>query len=300
MAKHANLRELFTAIANSIRGKTGGTDPIVADDFPEAIDGITTGGGVDKIQRYIELKGNSFGKLFYQFYGSSVDELLEGVDTSAITNMENAFYGCNKLTSIPLFDTKNVTIMDSMLSNCTMLTSVPLFDTRNVTRMGTMFERCSMLTSVPLFDTRNVTYLYAMFSRCSSLTTVPAFDVRNVTTLSSMLNYCNKLEECWLRNIKANLQVGSGTSYGHLLTLESLLSLCKECCDTGSQKTLTIGSANLEKLANVYVKLITITDDMRVEDDLIDQKYPFVQCESTDADAMTLADYMALKKWTLA
>ena len=42
MPKYTTLTALFSAIANSIRGKTGGTDPIVADDFPEVIDGITT------------------------------------------------------------------------------------------------------------------------------------------------------------------------------------------------------------------------------------------------------------------
>ena len=41
-----NLGELFTDIANAIRGKTGGTDKIVANDFPAAIEGISGGGGV--------------------------------------------------------------------------------------------------------------------------------------------------------------------------------------------------------------------------------------------------------------
>ena len=38
-----NLAELFTAIANAIRGKTGSADPIVANDFPAAIEGISGG-----------------------------------------------------------------------------------------------------------------------------------------------------------------------------------------------------------------------------------------------------------------
>lgn len=41
--KHQTLTSLFDAIAAAIRGKTGGTAPIVADDFPEVISGITTG-----------------------------------------------------------------------------------------------------------------------------------------------------------------------------------------------------------------------------------------------------------------
>lgn len=44
MAKHSTLSELFTAIANSLRRKTGATGAIIADDFPTVIDGLSTGG----------------------------------------------------------------------------------------------------------------------------------------------------------------------------------------------------------------------------------------------------------------
>lgn len=40
---HTDLSSLFTDTADAIRAKTGGTDPIVADTFPEAITNITTG-----------------------------------------------------------------------------------------------------------------------------------------------------------------------------------------------------------------------------------------------------------------
>lgn len=44
MAKYTTLSGLFTAIATSLRGKTGSTGKIVADDFPSVIDGLSTGG----------------------------------------------------------------------------------------------------------------------------------------------------------------------------------------------------------------------------------------------------------------
>lgn len=44
MAKYSTLNALFTAIANSLRGKTGSTGKIVADDFPSVIDSLSTGG----------------------------------------------------------------------------------------------------------------------------------------------------------------------------------------------------------------------------------------------------------------
>lgn len=44
MAKYTTLGALFTAIANSLRSKTGRTDSIIADDFPTVIDSLSTGG----------------------------------------------------------------------------------------------------------------------------------------------------------------------------------------------------------------------------------------------------------------
>ena len=73
MATHKNLSELFTAIADAIREKTGSTDPIVADDFPEAILAIQTGPSgpftvlitADNIQNYFTVTNSS-----YYFKGS--------------------------------------------------------------------------------------------------------------------------------------------------------------------------------------------------------------------------------------
>ena len=44
MAKYNTLTALFSAIATSLRSKTGGTGKIVADDFPSVIDSLSTGG----------------------------------------------------------------------------------------------------------------------------------------------------------------------------------------------------------------------------------------------------------------
>lgn len=189
--------------------------------------------------------------------------------------------------------------MSRMFAGCTSLTTAPLFDTKNVTTMESMFLFCSSLTTVPEFDTSNVTGTHFMFSGCTSLTTVPPFDMRNVTGTLAMFDDCASLSECWLRNIKADLEVGSRTSWGHLLTVESLLHLIKECLWDGYSHTLTIGTANLEKLANIYVRFIDVTDEMRAEDDLIDDKRPFEVCENTDEGAMLITDYAQHKGWQL-
>ena len=77
--------------------------------------------------------------------------------------------------------------------------------------------------------------------------------------------------------------------------LDTLLNTIQELVDTGSSKNLTIGSANLEKLANVYVKLTG-----EAEEDETLPKLPFEVCESTDEGAMLISEYVALKKWSIA
>ena len=58
MEKYSTLSPLFTAIANSIRGKTGGSGKIVADDFPAMIDGLDTSGITPTGTKTIIANGN--------------------------------------------------------------------------------------------------------------------------------------------------------------------------------------------------------------------------------------------------
>ena len=217
-------------------------------------------------------------------------------DTSNATSMTYMFQNCTSLTTVPLFDTSNATSMTYMFQNCTSLTTVPLFDTSNVTNMSSMFSGCTSLTTVPLFDTSNVKYMNSIFQNCTSLTTVPSFDTSKATGMSSMFQNCTNLTECWIRNIKTNLFLSGST----LLTQESLIHLIKELRNVGSSRTLTIGSVNLAKIADVYVKYIDITDEMRAEDAHIDEKLAVEVCESTDEGAMLITDYALAKMWTVA
>lgn len=125
----------------------------------------------------------------------------------------------------------------------------------------------------------------------------------NVRSAGSMFTNCFKLTNLTLLNIKVDLQIGSGTSYGHLLTLDSLINTIKELVKMSSSKTLTMGSANLEKIANVYVRRTTTGDipTCLSDNSNIDlAKAPCEVCESTDDGAMTLEDYANLKGWALA
>ena len=202
------------------------------------------------------------------------------------------------------FDTtSNATTIQSMFNGCAAIVSPPLFDTSKVTTAQALYYVCRRLKYPPLINLRGVASVSEMYYQCGVLEVIPAHDCRNVT---NYYNWCvadGALREIWIKNIKANIQVSDGRTWGHLLTVESLIHLIRELRDTGSAKTLTMGATNLAKITGdnaVYVKVVEVTDEMREQDDLIDEKLPFELCESTDEGAILITEYTQLKNWQLA
>lgn len=62
-----------------------------------------------------------------------------------------------------------------------------------------------------------------------------------------------------------------------------------------------LGQLYLDTVAKKLYQCVSVTtDEMRAEDEYIDNKKPFVQCESTDEGAMTIQEYVTSKNWQLA
>ena len=309
MAKYESLRGLFTAIADAIRAKTGSTGAIVAEDFPEFIEGIepviepltisengtyTAPDGVDGYSPVtVDVKGS--GEEFvltdfsYFHYENARKDLLWKIDTSKCTSFRNAFYKCKSISTISELDTSNGTDFYCMFSGCSNLKSLPELDVSNGTIFNSMFNGCSMLTTVPELDTSKGDNFIQIFYNCTRLTTIPKLDVSSGTNFGNMFTKCGLLKNLYLYNIRKTIQIGSGTSYGHLLTVDSLVHTIKELCTVTSSQTLTIGSANLEKIAGLYCR---ITDDTN-------EKKPMELCEGTDEGAMTLTEYATAKGWQI-
>lgn len=234
---------------------------------------------------------------------------LSNFDTKKVWNMSYMFYGCTKLTSLDLsnFNTINANNMNNMFYNCVKLTNLDLssFDVRNVDTMSSMFCVCQELKTLNIsnFNSIKATNMNMMFYNCKKLTDIiGAIDLIKATNVNNMFYACEQLTNVTLKNIKISLALRQNG--GSKLSTDSLLNTIKELHINTSTttSTLTIGSVNLEKLANVYVKLIDITDEMRAEDEYIDNKLPFEVCESTDEGAMHIIEGYAtiLKNWDIA
>ena len=198
MAKNNNLQDFLTDVANSIRTKTGTTDPINAQDFSDKILSIQTGGG-NSLKNLLDATKSCY-HLFYNYKGISVNDLIQPNDTENVTDMYGMFYNCSKLTTIPQLNTSKVTTMSSMFSSCSSLESIPLLDTGNVTDMYGMFYNCSKLTTIPQLNTSKVTTMSSMFNGCSSLESIPQLNTSNVTNMYGMFYNCSLLTTVPLYN----------------------------------------------------------------------------------------------------
>ena len=224
-------------------------------------------------------------------------------DTSESTSFRTMFQNCNYLKKLDVsgFDTSNATDMSFMFNGCFLEDiDVSNFNTSKVTAMRCMFQQMNMTTlDLSNFDTSSVTEMSEMFCLCKRLTTlnIGSFDMRKGVNTANMFRDCTVLTNLIIKNIRNSIAFNDSP-----LSTDSTINIFKELWDLTGETTLTLtlSSKSKENIANVYVKLIPVTDAMRAEDEYIDNKKPCVVCESTDEGAMTLTEYGISKNWTIA
>lgn len=234
----------------------------------------------------------SFEYAFQQCYDLAT---VPNWDTSGCENFCGMFYSCQSLTDIPELNTSKGVNFSQMFFGCSSLTTIPVLDTSKGTTFSSTFMSCKRLTTAPEWDTSKATTLYRMYYSCESLVTVPGVDVGSAdytqtNNVSGMFYNCFALTNLNIYNVRASLTIGSGTKYGHLLTVDSLVHTIQELCTVGVTQTLTMGSANKAKINNLYCRIIDDTNEKKTME----------LCESTDEGAMTLEEYAFAKNWSIA
>lgn len=244
------LTEVFSSIANAIRSKTGKTATIKPVDMATEINNIQTGSGGNPMQEYVNNNGGdgvpSCFYLFYNYKGTSLDNVLKSLDFSKVADMSRMFNNCYNLTSIPQLNTSSCTNMGSMFNSCENLTTIPLLNTSSVTNMSYMFAYCNKLTTIPQLDTIKVTSMSYMFYSCINLTSIPLFDTSSVTNMNQIFYNCRELKEIHMTGMKVSFNISVSTKF----TESALVEILNNLATVTSTQTLTMGSTNLAKLTD--------------------------------------------------
>lgn len=251
-----------------------------------------------KLKSYPAINTKNAKKISHYAYQASQnikEVFLETDNAEDLSGLFNQTY----FEKVKLSNTSKVKKMDYMFC-VTRITESPEMDTSNVEIMNNMFNNTYSIKIVKSMDTRKVKNITYCFAGCSNIHTIEGvIDLISIESVNNQINLfynCKLLENVKLANIKWNLQLGSSNSWGHLLSLDSLITACKECIMADETRTLTLGSVNISKIENIYVKFT----DSSITTISVGEKGEVEVCESTDEGAMTLIDYMNMKGWTVA
>ena len=255
----------------------------------------------------------------FLFSGSNITKIPPVKLTPTIKSLPETirysqlFYNCAELEEIeliyPVVSHQNV--MSFTFSNCSNLKKIKLspypFLSNNFN------ETYNPDGSIKWHGDENVQYYFFnyrdSFNNCEKLETIEG-DLKLGTSNSypNVFRGCKNLKNLHFEVVYQNghsvvYAQGDGTNvndYGTMLTVESLLSFCQAFLM--HDMSITIGTANLNKLKNIYVKKLPKGEpdyNGYIWDKQYNAMVPFKVCESTDEGAMTIIEYMALRNNTL-
>lgn len=228
----------------------------------------------------------------YFFRENARMELLDKVVfNNGTINFQYAFEANKQITKLPqdILDlTKSDLNATGMCRNATNLTELKTEKWKSANMNG-ICNGCTALTEVYLPNCI-VNNAPNAFENCAALESVVLNSfVSWISSMSNMFKGCTNLKTLILKNIRKALQIGSGSTWGHLLTVDSLINTVKELVNTGSALTLTMGSVNKAKIADIWC---IVTDDTT-------PKMSIEIVEAGTEGAMTLEDFARLKGWSI-
>ncbi len=239
---------------------------------------------------------------------------VSNINTSNVTTFYQTFYFLRNIKNYTInlstwiFTNANTLSRMFNFNTNNLLDVIAVFDIPKCTTIEYIFSNCQKLknenNSFTFKNTSNVTNIQGAFSSCRLLESIKILDLYSCGKTSQAFYDCTNLKNLTLKNIRlSSIEIGSGISWGTLLTNASLLNTAQELWDysDGSKSfTLTMSTPSKTNIQNIYVKLITPTPEQETEDPYINNKKPCIECESTEEGAMTLEEYIISKGWSIA
>jgi hypothetical protein len=245
---------------------------------------LLTAGKVCNNDIVVTAKGGGDNAEYISLIDGTMTDFVAPVGTSKIKTV--LFY---KDKTIATADLRNVTdfIGNSAFENST-LSSVKMPTFLKIGFGSSGFAESALIEFEYLGENILYSGTQSLFSKCLSLKKINMPNVK-ISGTGRLVNGCSVLEEIYVGKITNSFQVGSGTTYGHLIKVECLVGLIQNLVKSTTAKTLTIGTANVEKIEGLYCR---ITDDTT---DTLTMEL----CEETDEGAMPLEEYWTMKGWSV-
>lgn len=204
MAKNNNLQDFLTDVANSIRTKTGTTEPINAQDFSAKILQIPSG-GENTLKNLLDAT-KSANYLFNEYQGTSVDGLIQYNDTENVESMSHTFYS-SKVAKVPELNTSKVKDFNYAFTYSS-INEFPNWNFSNAENISHLLDQCNSLkTDIVINNLSKLSGEYCLSGVCqqSAVTSVTLNDLNpdNVYSLESAF-----FDNGWLKNVSLNTTTG--------------------------------------------------------------------------------------------
>ena len=256
------LDSALTDIANAIRTKTGGTDALTLEQMPSAIEGIKSGGAE------LERKVTSFK------YAAAAPDTEFAAELPYVRSLRGTFQGITRAGTLKKIDitvTDNLTDMYRFAHGCYPLTEVilrgDLSKVTNYYQAFTMGEFWRYFKTVKGLDFTSATDVGGIFANQYGLTTL---EIKPDTiNISFPIGDCGEL------------------------SVESCINILNALKDRTGQDALTLTCHKNLKTADtgrLYVNYVKLDADTGL----------YVSCKQADEGAMTMADAITAKNWTIA
>ena len=162
--------------------------------FEDEIYDVVGSSGITSTLKTLLDATKSCYNLFYNYKGTSVDDLISYNDTENVIDMSfmfgnsNNIYACENLLTLPLLNTSNVKKANYMFSFCNNITSIPNYDFKNINTANYMFNKCEKIEEITISMT-NLRNCENMFTDCCKLKNING-TINIYDTSTNIKNLC--------------------------------------------------------------------------------------------------------------
>ena len=259
MAKNDNLQDFLTDVANSIRTKTGTTELINAQDFSDKILNISS--GENTLKKLLDAT-KSTRYLFYEYQGTSVDNLIQYSDTENVEDMSRTFYS-SKVVRVPELNTNKVKNFSYAFSRSS-ISEFPNWNFSNAEDISYLLQQCNSLKAdIVINNLSKLTGDYCLNGVCQQS------KVTSVTLNGLNPNIAYSINQAffdcgWLKNVSLNTTTGvpmkvksMSETFNYCSQLKTLplmdLTQCTRFSVTGCNSLESIPAYDMSNITSINI-----------------------------------------------